>query len=44
MPNNTPETMTIQQRYCERNKEKFLEKSRMCYEENKEIQKKMAHD
>ena len=28
MPNNTPETMTLHQKYCERNKEKFLEKGR----------------
>lgn len=33
IPNNTLETMTLQ-RYCERNKEKFLEKGSSYLEEN----------
>ena len=36
MENNTEEAMTYQQRYCEKSKEKCLEKGRKYYEVNKE--------
>ena len=34
MLNNTAETMSYQQRYHKRNKERYLEKGKRCYEEN----------
>ena len=33
MSNNMPKTMSEQQRYCKRNKEKCLQKGRRYYEE-----------
>ena len=35
MEKNTRETTTKKQRYCERNREKCIEKGRQYYEENK---------
>lgn len=42
--NNTPKTMTEQERYRGRNREKCLEKGRRYYAEIKERLQKMAHD
>ena len=44
MLNNTTETKTEQQRYCERNKQKCLEKGRRYYEENTEKLQKISRD
>ena len=41
---NPPNAMTEQLRYCERNRERCLEKSRKYYDENRACQQKMAHD
>ena len=41
MSYNTRKTMTKQQRYCDKNKEKFPQKCRRYYEENK---KKVARN
>ena len=40
MSNNTPETMTRQQRYHRKIKEMCIERSRRCYEENKKDYKR----
>ena len=42
MSNKTPETMIYQQGYCQRNKEKCLEKTGQYDEENKERLQKMG--
>ena len=44
MLNNTPKTMTEQERYRGRNREKCLEKGRRYYAEIKGRLQKMAHD
>ena len=44
MSYNTRKTMTKQQRYCDKNKEKFPQKCRRYYEENKKRLHEMARD
>ena len=42
--NNTPETMTRQQRYHEKDREKRIEGGKRYYEENKKRIQNMARD
>ena len=44
MSDNTPETITEQERYCKRNIENCLENAKSYYKENKERLQKMARD